>query len=71
VRDSFYNAHGHKLRFPPSKKAQFVTALGIRQRFTIEHAFIILRAFVFWVDATEIDEKSLHLGLTGWFQEVQ
>ena len=24
-----YNAHGHKLRFPPSKKAQFVTALGI------------------------------------------
>ena len=24
-----YNAHGHKLRFPASKKAQFVTALGI------------------------------------------
>jgi hypothetical protein len=24
-----YNAHGHKLRLPPSKKAQFVTALGI------------------------------------------
>ncbi len=24
-----YNAHGHKLRFPTFKKAQFVTALGI------------------------------------------
>jgi hypothetical protein len=26
---SLYNTHGHKLRFPSSKKAQFVTALGI------------------------------------------
>jgi len=24
-----YNTHGHKLRFPPSKKAQFVTECGI------------------------------------------
>ncbi len=24
-----YNTHGHKLRFPSSKKAQFVTAQGI------------------------------------------
>jgi len=24
-----YNASGHKLRFPPSKKAQFVTVKGI------------------------------------------
>jgi hypothetical protein len=24
-----YNNHGHKLRFPPSKKAQFVTECGI------------------------------------------
>ena len=24
-----YNPHGHTLRFPASKKAQFVTALGI------------------------------------------
>ncbi len=26
---SQYNTHGHKLRFPPSKKAQFVTECGI------------------------------------------
>ena len=25
-----YNTHGHKLRFPPSKKAQFVTECGIQ-----------------------------------------
>jgi hypothetical protein len=25
----FYNTHGHKLRFPLSKKAQFVTECGI------------------------------------------
>lgn len=25
-----YNTHGHKLRFPPSKKAQFVTVCGIK-----------------------------------------
>ena len=24
-----YNTHGHKLRFPPYKKAQFVTECGI------------------------------------------
>jgi hypothetical protein len=24
-----YNTHGHKLRIPSQKKAQFVTALGI------------------------------------------
>jgi len=26
---STYNTHGHKLRFPPSEKAQFVTECGI------------------------------------------
>jgi hypothetical protein len=26
---SLYNTHGHKLRIPRPKKAQFVTALGI------------------------------------------
>jgi hypothetical protein len=25
----FYDAHGHKLRFPTFEKAQFVTAMGI------------------------------------------
>ena len=28
----YYNTHGHKLRFPPSKKAQFVTECGINGR---------------------------------------
>jgi hypothetical protein len=27
--EGFYNTHGHKLRFPPSEKAQFVTECGI------------------------------------------
>jgi len=40
-----YNAHGHKLRFPPFKKAQFVTALGIippMRRFFESQKFIPL-----------------------------
>jgi hypothetical protein len=28
-RTDIYNTHGHKLRVPSRKKAQFVTALGI------------------------------------------
>jgi hypothetical protein len=28
-----YNTHGHKLRIPAQKKAQFVTALGIAEAY--------------------------------------
>jgi hypothetical protein len=32
IRLDLYNAPGHKLRFPQSKKAQFVTVKGIDKR---------------------------------------
>jgi hypothetical protein len=32
-----YNTHGHKLRFPPFKKAQFVTECGINWGFSMTH----------------------------------
>lgn len=33
---AIYNTHGHKLRIPPSKKAQFVTECGIAVAVTPE-----------------------------------
>ena len=32
-----YTALGHKLRFPPSKKAQFVTECGIKYTAACQH----------------------------------
>lgn len=33
-RQKHINTHGHKLRFPPSKKTQFVTECGIDHYFS-------------------------------------
>ncbi len=33
--EELYNTHGHKLRFPPSEKAQFVTECGIHKVYSM------------------------------------
>jgi ribonuclease D len=53
--DKSYNAHGHKLCFPPSKKAQFVTALGI---ITFDMTIETLKPPV-WVNSKQLLHKML------------
>jgi hypothetical protein len=37
---NYYNTHGHQLRFTPSEKAQFVTALSIMNQIIAVHIVI-------------------------------